>query len=69
MRILTSSETKFVTGGCSEGCFDFPPEGEDPAVRNNNGYGNGAEAGPPPGHSGDHNPQLWTDNSGPRGAR
>jgi hypothetical protein len=60
MRILTSTETTFVAGGCSEGCLDF---------KNNNGYGNGGELGPAPGNSGDHNPQLLTDNSGPLGDR
>ena len=38
-------------------------------TKNNNGYGNGAESGPAPGNSGSHNPQLWTQNSGPRGVR
>jgi hypothetical protein len=37
--------------------------------KNNNGYGNGAESGPPPGNSGDHNPQLTSWNRGPRGPR
>jgi hypothetical protein len=37
--------------------------------KNNNGYGNGAESGPPPGHSGDHNPQLTSWNRGPKGPR
>ncbi len=62
MRVLTLLETTLVGGGeCSEGCL--------PDVKNNNGYGNGAEFGPPPGHSGDHNPQLVDWNSGPRGER
>ena len=62
MRILTQTETSFVTGGtCSEGCL--------PDLKNNNGYGNGAEAGPPPGRSGAHNPQLLEANRGPRGDR
>lgn len=37
--------------------------------KNNNGYGNGAEFGPPPGNSGARNPQLIGNNLGPRGAR
>jgi hypothetical protein len=61
MRILTRSETSMVSGGCDEVCL--------PDVKNNNGYGNGAEFGPPPGRSGEHNPQLISDNSGPRGDR
>ena len=63
MRLLSRLETTFVSGGseCSEGCF--------PDFKNNNGYGNGAELGPPPGQSGDHNPQLTDWNSGPRGPR
>ena len=67
MRFLTDTEISFVSGGCSEGCWDFPDE--DTRTKNNNGYGNGAESGPAPGRSGEHNPQLWTDNSGPRGDR
>lgn len=61
MRILSPIETSFVSGGCSEVCL--------PDAKNNNGYGNGAEFGPPPGHSGEHNPQLTSDNKGPRGDR
>jgi hypothetical protein len=62
MRILSENETTFVSGGCTdEVCM--------PDVKNNNGYGNGAESGPPPGRSGEHNPQLTSDNSGPRGDR
>ena len=59
MRILSQAETSFVSGGCE--CL--------PDLKNNNGYGNGAEFGPAPGRSGAHNPQLLTDNSGPRGDR
>lgn len=62
MRILTDSETSFVSGGSEEIWNPFD-------VKNNNGYGNGAEAGPPPGHSGEHNPQLTSANEGPRGPR
>ena len=65
MRVLTPTEMSFVSGGCLEGCS----EGCLPDVKNNNGYGNGAEFGPPPGHSGDHNPQLTEPNRGPRGDR
>jgi hypothetical protein len=64
MRTLTSYELRFVSGAGGS----CPP---DPCARtkNNNGYGNGAESGPAPGRSGDHNPQLTTQNSGPRGPR
>jgi hypothetical protein len=62
MRDLYETETRFVTGA---GCSPCPPT----KTKNNNGYGNGAESGPPPGNSGAHNPQLTGDNSGPRGAR
>jgi len=41
----------------------------EPRTKNNNGYGNGAESGPPPGNSGDHNPQLTGWNRGPKGPR
>ena len=71
MRTLTESETTFVSGGSGEvtligGTGEVTPPCTQ---KNNNGYGNGAESGPPPGHSGGHNPQLITDNSGPRGPR
>jgi hypothetical protein len=69
MRALNISEVHQVAGGSSEGGFEFPPEGSGPSAKNNNGYGNGAESGPPPGHSGEHNPQLTTWNSGPKGPR
>jgi hypothetical protein len=59
MRILLDSELKFVSGACCDPCKS----------KNNNGYGNGAESGPPPGNSGDHNPQLTGWNRGPKGAR
>jgi hypothetical protein len=60
MRVLSLQETTFVAGG-GEGVVYFGP--------NNNGYGNGSEAGPPPGQSGEHNPQLTGWNSGPKGPR
>ena len=63
MRTLLASELKFVTGAGGSCC---DPCGK---TKNNNGYGNGAESGPPPGNSGDHNPQLTTWNSGPKGPR
>lgn len=70
MRLLTSHEITFVTG--AEGSeFTLPPpetETSEPKRKNNNGYGNGAESGPPPGNS-VKNPQLLTWNSGKRGAR
>jgi len=40
----------------------------DTCRKNNNGYGNGAESGPPPGNS-INNPQLLTWNSGKKGPR
>jgi len=64
MRNLRDDELALVAGGCdSEVCFP----GDD--GKNNNGYGNGAESGPPPGNSGEHNPQLIGPNAGPRGPR
>jgi hypothetical protein len=60
MRDLHEFELKLVSGAGSSPC---PPR------KNNNGYGNGAESGPPPGNSGDHNPQLTGWNSGPKGPR
>ena len=64
MRDLHQFELKQVSGA---GCSPCPPS--PCRTKNNNGYGNGAESGPPPGNSGDHNPQLTTWNSGPRGRR
>ena len=62
MRTLHVSELKFVVGAGGSCC--------DPCrTKNNNGYGNGPESGPPPGHSGAHNPQLTGWNSGPKGPR
>jgi hypothetical protein len=60
MRDLTISELSFVAGAGGTCCCE---------TKNNNGYGNGAESGPPPGNSGDHNPQLTGWNSGPKGRR
>jgi hypothetical protein len=71
MRLLTSLEIAIVSGAGSE-LPPFPGDGGDTTTgtgKNNNGYGNGAESGPPPGNSGDHNPQLLTWNSGKRGVR
>jgi len=64
MRELQSHELAAVSGAggstsCSCTCTG----------KNNNGYGNGAESGPPPGNSGDHNPQLTGWNRGPKGPR
>ena len=69
MRILESHEIAFVSG--AEGSeFQLPVEETEPRrKKNNNGYGNGAESGPPPGNSGAHNPQLISWNRGPRGVR
>jgi hypothetical protein len=47
----------------------LPPVEDACETKNNNGYGNGAESGPPPGNSGDHNPRLTSWNSGPKGPR
>jgi hypothetical protein len=71
MRDLHQFEIGFVSGAGSSptppscGC-ECPETGKH---KNNNGYGNGPESGPPPGHSGDHNPQLTSWNSGPKGPR
>ena len=77
MYMLSKLETSLVSGGSGTGGFVLELEGGggleggtcDGKVKNNNGYGNGAESGPAPGNSGSHNPQLWTQNSGPRGVR
>jgi hypothetical protein len=65
MRELLDLELNFVSGA---GCSPCPPSSET-RTKNNNGYGNGAESGPPPGNSGAHNPGLLGDNLGPRGPR
>jgi hypothetical protein len=65
MRELETNEMFQVTGA---GGSPQPPSCET-RTKNNNGYGNGAESGPPPGNSGDHNPQLTSWNSGPKGPR
>lgn len=70
MYVLSMHECSLVSGGSGPG--ETLPElegGGDCKTKNNNGYGNGAEWGPAPGNSGDHNPQLLTQNSGPRGVR
>ena len=76
MYMLSKLETSLVSGGSGTG--ETVPGldggytdggGEGGKVKNNNGYGNGAESGPAPGNSGLHNPQLLTQNSGPRGVR
>ena len=64
MRDLHPSELGFVTGAGGSCSCSCPPR-----RKNNNGYGNGPESGPPPGNSGDHNPQLLGRNRGPRGPR
>jgi hypothetical protein len=66
MRDLLDLELSYVSGAgaCCSPCPPSPCK-----TKNNNGYGNGAESGPPPGNSGDHNPQLTGWNSGPKGAR
>ena len=70
MRALHDFELSQVSGAGS--CCDPCDPCCEPAPRrrkNNNGYGNGPESGPPPGRSGEHNPQLIEDNRGPRGPR
>jgi hypothetical protein len=70
MRLLNLAEIAHVAGG--GGCYTPPPPcgcDDGGKHKNNNGYGNGPESGPPPGHSGEHNPQLIEDNRGPRGPR
>lgn len=81
MYMLSKLETSLVSGGSGTGGILLQFEGGGGLeggleggtcggkVKNNNGYGNGAESGPAPGNSGSHNPQLWTQNSGPRGVR
>ena len=64
MRVLETNEMFQVTGA---GNSPQPPSC-DSKTKNNNGYGNGAESGPPPGNS-EGNPQLTTWNSGPKGPR
>jgi hypothetical protein len=66
MRTLTQTELSHVSGA---GDYCCPPPPCETKTKNNNGYGNGAESGPPPGNSGDHNPQLTSWNSGPKGPR
>jgi len=65
MRILENHELALVSGAggsCCDPCHE-------PRRKNNNGYGNGRESGPPPGNSGAHNPQLLGPNRGPNGPR
>jgi len=71
MHILSKHELSLVSGGSGTGETVPGLEGgyTGGRTKNNNGYGNGAESGLAPGNSGSHNPQLWTQNSGPRGVR
>jgi hypothetical protein len=71
MRELHSRELALVTGAGEGESYTPEWEGEDCPTRrkNNNGYGNGPESGPPPGNSGAHNPGLLDWNEGPRGPR
>ena len=69
MRILTQNELAFVSGAGSSCYNPCDPCGDSKKRKNNNGYGNGAESGPPPGNSGAHNPQLLSNNRGPKGPR
>ena len=67
MRLLDDDELILISGG-EHG--EVPPEEDTETYgKNNNGYGNGPESGPPPGNSGLHNPQLTGWNRGPRGPR
>lgn len=70
MRTLLRKETKSVVGGT---CTDIGDgviicDGDGEKVHNNNGYGNGAESGLAPGHSGAALPGA-DFNIGPRGPR
>jgi hypothetical protein len=75
MRDLDFNELQFVSGAnrspapptAGNNCSPCPPTST--RSKNNNGYGNDAESGQAPGSSGSSNPQLTTQNSGPRGAR
>ena len=71
MRLLTSREVRLVSGADGIEVPWEPDWGleEGGSRKNNNGYGNGPESGPPPGNSGLHNPQLTSWNRGPRGPR
>jgi hypothetical protein len=74
MRLLNSHELSQVSGAGGEptgSLEDLINSLTTPTCtkKNNNGYGNGAESGPPPGNSGAHNPQLLTWNSGKKGPR
>jgi hypothetical protein len=70
MRQLHDFELKQVSGAGGSCCDPCDPCCDpEPRRKNNNGYGNGPESGPPPGNSGAHNPQLLDDNRGPRGPR
>lgn len=72
MRLLSHQEALLVAGGLVE-ALPLTVFGEGGGTggtgKNNNGYGNGAESGLPPGQSGAHNPQLLGWNLGPRGVR
>ncbi len=76
MRLLSEHEPAFVSGagrptGSSSGEYSGEYGGEyegDSCRKNNNGYGNGAESGPPPGNS-ISNPQLLDWNLGKKGVR
>ena len=69
MYVLGRHECSLVSGG-GEGVPVLDGGGDTgDRTKNNNGYGNGAESGPPPGHSGDHNPGLTGWNEGPKGPR
>ena len=68
MRVLETHELAKVSGAGGS-CYDPCNPCDIRKRKNNNGYGNGAESGPPPGNSGAHNPQLTGPNRGPRGPR
>jgi hypothetical protein len=67
MRTLETNELRYVAGAGGSISCDCACDGGK--TKNNNGYGNGPESGPPPGNSGAHNPQLTSWNSGPKGPR
>ena len=71
MRVLSDTELKLVSGAgsCCDPCDPCCDDDHGKRRKNNNGYGNGPESGPPPGNSGAHNPQLLGWNRGPKGPR
>jgi hypothetical protein len=70
MRNLSLNELCRVAGGEIIPAYETPDCEPTSKSKNNNGYGNGAESGPAPGHSGDRDSaQGFNANFGPRGER